>query len=128
MIVQDIDVAHNIWVKSVPSLKGKTNRKKPIPVAGNLVHIPEELVKLHKDIYLTEDLFFVNSTPSFLGLSRKICFTSVNYLAKIKVDTIFKAFKEIYNYYMKSMFHITTIDADGEFSPLHTMIYYHMPG
>ena len=45
-----------------------------------------------------------------------------------KVDTIFKAFKEIYISYMKHGFHITTIHADREFSPLQAMIYKHMPG
>ena len=35
--VNDIDVAHNIWGNSVPTLKVNTTRKKPIPVAGDLV-------------------------------------------------------------------------------------------
>ena len=65
MIVKDIDVAHNIWGKSVPNLEVKTTRNKPIPVAGDLVHVPEELVKLHKDINLMADMFFVNSILSF---------------------------------------------------------------
>ena len=46
-MVQDIDVDHNIWVKSVTYLKGKTTRKKPINVAGDLVQEPKQLVKLH---------------------------------------------------------------------------------
>ena len=72
MTVQDIDGDHNIWVNSVPDLKVKTTRKKPIPVAGDLVQVPEELVKLNKDTYLTEDLFFVDCIPLFLSLSRNI--------------------------------------------------------
>ena len=32
--VQEIDVAHNIWGKSVPSLKLNTTRKKPRPGTG----------------------------------------------------------------------------------------------
>ena len=73
-------------------------------------------------------MFFVNTITLFLTIIRKICFTAVNYLSKIKLETIFKAFKEIYNYYMKSRFHITTIHADGEFSPLQAMIYKNIPG
>ena len=72
MTVQHIDVDHNIWDNIVPYLKGKTNRKKPIPVAGDLVQVPEDLVKLHKDIYLTADLLFVNGIPFFLTLIFKI--------------------------------------------------------
>ena len=47
VMVQDIDVDHNIWVKGVTYLKGKTTRKKPIDVAGDLVQEPKQLVKLH---------------------------------------------------------------------------------
>ena len=72
MTVQDIDVDHNIWGKSVPYLKGNTTRKKPIPVVSHMVQVPEDLLKIHKDIYLREDIFFVNSTPLFITLIRKI--------------------------------------------------------
>ena len=65
-------MAHNIWGKSVPDLKVKTTRKKPNPTEGDLVQVSEELVKLHKDIYFTVDLFFVNGIPLFLTLIRKI--------------------------------------------------------
>ena len=70
--VHEIDVDHNIWGKRVPVLKGETTRKKPIPVTGDLLHVLEELVTLHKYIYLIVDLFFVNSNSFFLDLSRKI--------------------------------------------------------
>ena len=48
VVVQDIDIAHTIWVKNILDLKGKTTRKKPIHVVGYIVKIPKELVKLHK--------------------------------------------------------------------------------
>ena len=73
-------------------------------------------------------MFFVYSYPFFLSLSRKICFTVINHIANRKVDTTFKAFKEIYSYYMKRGFHITSIHPDGEFTPLQAMVYMHMPG
>ena len=123
MTVQDIDVDHNIWVKSVPYFKGKTTRKKPIHAAGKLVQVPKQLVKLHKGIYLKEDMFFANTITLFITIIRKICFKVVNYLATIKVETIFKAFKKIYSYYMKSGLHITNIHAYGEFPPIQNMIY-----
>ena len=48
MTVHDIDVAHNIWGKSVTDLKGKTTSKKPTHVVGKLVHLPGELLNLQK--------------------------------------------------------------------------------
>ena len=77
---------------------------------------------------MTADLLFVNGIPFFFTLRRKICFTSVNHLTNRKMETTFKAFKEIYRYYMKRGFHITTLRADGEFAPLQAMVYKHIPG
>jgi hypothetical protein len=68
------------------------------------------------------DIFFVNKNPFFLTLSRKITFTAVNHLADRTVPQIFKAFKEIYQYYLQHGFHITVVHADGEFAPLKPLI------
>ena len=120
--VQDVDVAHKIWGKNIAALKGKTTRSKTTPVAKDFVRIPTELLKLHKEVFLTADIFFVNKIPFFLTLSRKICSTAVTHLANRMVPQIFKAFKEIYQYYLHRGFRITTVHADGEFEPLKAMI------
>jgi hypothetical protein len=54
-------------------------------------------------------------------------FTAVNHLADRTVPQIFKAFKEMYQYYLQHGFHITTMHADGEFAPL-KMLIEAMPG
>jgi hypothetical protein len=120
--VQDIDVALNIWGKNIAALKGKTTRRKTIPVARDYVKVPLELMKLHKKVFLMTDIFFVNKNPFLLKLSHKITFTAVNHLADRTVPQIFKAFKEIYYYYLQSGFHITVVHADGEFAPLKPLI------
>jgi hypothetical protein len=120
--VQDADVAHKIWGPNIAALKGKTTRKKPNPVARDYVKVPKELLQLHKEVFLTADIFFVNKIPFFLTFSRKICFTAVNHLGNRTVPHIFKAFKEIYQYYLQRGFRITTVHADGEFAPMKTLI------
>ena len=65
-------MAQNILGKSIPDLRVNTTKKKIIPVEGELVQVPEELMNIHKDIYFTLDLFFVNGISLFLTLSRKI--------------------------------------------------------
>ena len=79
--VEDVATASKIWGKNSDVLKGKTTRSKPEVVIRDLVRLPKELMKLHKDIYLTADIFFVNKIPLFLTLSRKIMFTAANHLA-----------------------------------------------
>jgi hypothetical protein len=125
--VQDIDVALNIWGKNIAALKGKTTRIKSIPVARDYVKVPMELMKLHKEVFLTTDIFLVNEIPFFLILSRKICFMAVNHLADRTVPQIFKAFKEMYQYYLHHGFHIKTVHADSEFTPLKPLVES-MPG
>jgi hypothetical protein len=111
-----------IWGNNISALKGKTTRSKTHPVDRDYVKVPKELLKLHKEVFLTTDIFFVNNIPFLWTLSRKICFTVVNHLADRTVPQIFKDFKEMYQYYLQRRFHITTVHADGEFAPLNTLI------
>jgi hypothetical protein len=111
-----------IWGKNVVALKGKTTWTKPDPVARDFVKVPVELLKLHREVYNTADLFFVNKIPFFLTLSRKMGFTAINHLAARTVPQIFMLFKEIYQYYLQCGFHITMVNADGEFAPLKALI------
>jgi hypothetical protein len=125
--VQDIDVARKIWGKNIAELKGKTTWSKSIPVARDYVKVPMELMKLQKEVFLTTYIFFVKKIPFFLTLSQKICFTAVNHPVDRKVPHIFKAFKEMYQYYLQRGFHIKTVHANGEFAPLKPLIAS-MPG
>jgi hypothetical protein len=119
---QDIDVALKIWGKNIAALKGKSTRSKTIPVARDYVKVPLELMKLHKEVFLMTDILFVNKNPFFLTFTRKITFTAVNHLADHTVLQMFKASKEIYQYYLQRGFHITVVHADGEFAPLKPLI------
>jgi hypothetical protein len=118
----DVDVAHTIWGKSIAALKGKTTRKKSIPVAGDFIKVPKEFLKLHKQVTMPIDIFFVNGIPFLISPSRKIYYTIVIHLSDRKIGTIYTTFKEIYQYYASHGFQITMVPADGEFAPLQTLI------
>jgi hypothetical protein len=53
--VQDIDVATKSNGKDILALKGNTTRCKPAPVVRDLVKVPKEFMKLHKEVFLTAD-------------------------------------------------------------------------
>ena len=74
--VEDIDTASAIWGKDIAALKGKTVRSKPTPVAGNAMKVPKDYLRLHQDVFLTFDLFYVAGIPFLITLSRKIDFTT----------------------------------------------------
>ena len=118
MTVQYIDISYEIWDKNIVDLKGNTTVKKQIHVVGNLVKVPREIIKLHKDVFVTADIIFVNGIPFFILLSRNIIFTMVNHLTDSKSNTLFKSPKWIYMYYIKRGFIITTLHVDGEFVKL----------
>ena len=122
MTVEDVDVALKIWGKNIAALKVKTTWSKPNPVARYSVKIPVDLLNLHKEVFLTLDIFFVKNIPLFLTISRKFFFTAVNYLANLTVPQIFSSFKEIYQYYLYRGFRITAVHSDGEYAPLQTLI------
>jgi hypothetical protein len=122
VMVANINVAFKIWGKDVAMLKGKMVKKKPIPVVRDLVKVPKEFIKLHKDMTLTMDIFFVNGIAFVLLLSRIIYFTRVSHLAARKADSILKAFKEIYVFYLHRGFRIQIVLADGEYQPLKPLI------
>ena len=115
---QDAETAFKIWGKNITVLKGKTTCSKPNPVTKDLVKVPTKLLNLHKEVFLTADIFFMNKIPFFLMMSWKLCFTAVNHLMNRTVPEIFKAFKEIYT----CGFCITKVHVDGEFEPLKPLI------
>jgi hypothetical protein len=100
----------------------KTTQAKPDLVVRDVVKVPVELLRLHKEVYITANLLIVNKIPFFLMMSCKICFMAINHLADRTVPQIFMAFKEIYQYYLQRGFRITTVHVDGEFAPLKVLI------
>ena len=125
-MVQDIYIVHAIWGGNIADLKGGATRKKTIHVAGELVIIPKEFIKLQKDVFMMADIFFVNGIPFFILPSRNNNFAAVIHLTENPLQ-IFKSFKEVYIYYLKHGFWITILHADGKFAPLQELIYK-MPG
>jgi hypothetical protein len=65
--VNHIDTALKIWGKNVVALKGKTTPMKPDPVARDFVKVPVELLKLHKELYTTQQIHFVGVTLHLLA-------------------------------------------------------------
>ena len=65
-------------------------------MAGDLAKVTKELIKIHKDAFMTAYILFINGIPFFISLSCKIIFTAVNNITDRKANAIFKTFKEIY--------------------------------
>ena len=57
-------------------------RKNGKCMTQSIVKVPMELIKLHKDVELVIDCFFVNKHIFFTTFSTKICFTMITHLTK----------------------------------------------
>ena len=65
---------------------------------------------------------FLNKIPLFVTLIKNIYFTAVNHIANCTVPEIFKAFKEVYQYYLHHGFRITKVHVDRKFGTLKSLI------
>jgi hypothetical protein len=95
--VDDLDRATHIHSKDVGLLKGETTRKKPLPVIESIVPVPKEMLNLHKNVFLTVDLFFVNKIVLLVTYSRRICLTTDKWLDTRKITGVLAALREVFN-------------------------------
>jgi hypothetical protein len=116
--VKDMGTAIKVWGPSIAMLKGKTVRTTPPVIRQNVIKIPKEIWKLHKDVTLAIDIFFVNKIPFFITYSLVICFLLVTHLSNRKALTIFDALKSMCSFYLQRGFQIVFIKGDGELALL----------
>jgi hypothetical protein len=72
--------ANTIFGPDLATLKCKTVRITPPPVLTDYVQIPKEIMSLNRNVTLAIGIMFVNGLPFLVSISRKIKFTTVEYL------------------------------------------------
>jgi hypothetical protein len=80
VISTDVANANTIFGPDLATLKGKTVRITPPPVATDYVQISKEIISLNRNVTLAIDIVFVNGLPFLVSISQKIKFTTVEYL------------------------------------------------
>jgi hypothetical protein len=114
----DVANANTIFGPDLTTLKGKTVRITPTPVATDYVQILKEIMSLNRNVTLAIDIMFVNGLPFLVSISRKIKFTTVGYLIGRKQHHLVNSIKKIVNLDKQRGFTIETALMDREFECL----------
>jgi hypothetical protein len=111
----DIINAHKLFGPDIATLKGKTVRRTPAGVMTEYIEIPKEIISLNKNVTLAVDIMFVCGLPFMVSISRKIKFTTVEYLPGRKQPMLIKSLRKILRLYHNHGFKVGTSLMDREF-------------
>ena len=68
----DIVNAHKIFDTDLANLRGKTVRRRPEHVSGEIIDIPQQILDNQSNVTLSADVMFVNGVPFLVSSSRNI--------------------------------------------------------
>ena len=88
----------------------------------SIVKVPTELIKLHKNVELAIDCFFVNKHIFFTTISTKICFTTITHLTKRNKEDVWVALLATYKMYLMRGFRIVVVKGDQEFASISDLV------
>ena len=120
--VEDIKNAEIIFGKDLGAIMGKTTRDKPAPVVSDMILLPSDILKAHKEVTLSADIFFVNGVAFFTTISQHIKFVTADRLLDQKGPTILKALLRILAVYLKRGFVVVMCHMDNQFQCLEELM------
>jgi hypothetical protein len=100
--------ANTIFGPGISTLKGKTVRRTPEGVMTEYVEVPSEIINLNKNVTLAVDIMFVCGLPCMVSISRKINFTTVEYLSGQEQPMLVNSLSKILHIYQRRRFKIET--------------------
>ena len=65
---EDVTLAERIYGPDLGTLKGKTTRRKPVPVVSDQVEVPPEIYSNNEDLVMSIDVMFVNGMMTMAKL------------------------------------------------------------
>jgi hypothetical protein len=102
----DITNSNKIFGPDIATLKGKTVRRTPEGLITEYVEVPSEIINLNKNVTSVVDIMFVCGLPFMVNISRKIKFTTVEYLPGRKHPMLVNSLRKILRLYQRRGFRI----------------------
>jgi hypothetical protein len=111
----DVDLAEQIFGPDIGTVKGKTTRRKPLPINNQHIHIPDELISVHADITLAIDGLTINSLKFLSTILRNIYYRTVHYMPITEAKNYQTTLREVCGVYRRGGFQVTDILCGDEF-------------
>jgi hypothetical protein len=92
---------------------------------ADYVEIPKEILDLNKDLTVAADIMFVNGLPFVTSISRKVKFTTIEYITTWSEPNLIKSLLKIVSLYKARGFTPSTALMDREFEFLRLELLTH---
>ena len=114
----DVKNAKLIFGPDITSLKGKSVRRKLDSVVTDYVEIPREILVSRKELELSMGIMFINKITFLVSISRRLKFTTIEYLSSKNKTALITTINKIVRYYRSHGLHVVTMFVDPEFKSL----------
>jgi hypothetical protein len=117
---RDVRIAKKIFGPDVPSMKGKTvKRKSKMPREDDISDIPPVIMKEYSDVHLSIDIMHVNGIKFLISFSKHIGLLQTYCVRHNNRQTILDCIlKMVQTYKSRSVFNVASIEADGAFQSI----------
>ena len=95
-----------VFGPDITLLKGKSARQKPARVVTDYVGIPREILKSRKELEVSMDIMFINKIPFLVRISRRLKFTTIEYLSSKNEIALVTYTNKIVSYYKSRGLHV----------------------
>ena len=114
----DIDLAEKIFGPDLGTLKGKTTKRKALPMVSDRIAIPPELYEKREALELCMDLMYVNGMVFFTSITRALYYRTASPIPNRTAEALYEGLDEVLRLYNSNGFTISKIYCDQEFKPL----------
>ena len=114
----DVKNAKLIFGPDITSLKGKSVSRNLASVVTDYVDIPREILESRKELEVLTDIMFINKLPFLVSISRRLKFTTLEYLSSKNKIALVTSINKIVSYYRSYGLHVVTMFIDPEFKSL----------
>ena len=111
-----------IFGKDLGVIMGKTTRSRPAPVVSDVILLPPDILKAHKNVVLSADIFSINGIAFFTTISQHIKFVTADRMVDQKGPTLIKALLCILALYLKQGFVVVMCRMDDQFQCLQDLM------